>query len=503
MSKVTLSERFMRFLHKLNFKRRPILKEILGLRVWYVDLSSLRLRFSARSPLIGLPRQEVQQRSPEEILGTLKDIILQLQVQDRIPIVLLEGRCAELRRLVNAPPYYMVVLDEEDMTSIIDSRSPRDELLARIRYQVPLSFLSPYEASAPVTDSQFFGREYEIRTILGHPNTCYTVIGTRRIGKSSVLKEVQRRMEAADPDADRFIYIDCMAFSNMLAFFEQIVSRLHPREYTRLWRMGANYAGYFPQFMQRMKAMRKGVIVFFMDEIDHLLKFDRENDYALMKALRACSQEGSCRLIFSGFREAQRELGETESPFNFTSTLLILSNLSQNQAADLIGSPMDSLGVEIASRDQVVRRIYHETAGHPNFIQHYCLALIRQLDETGTRKITPEHLSRLADDDSFRVRVLETFVFNTNDLEKAVAYAVADRQQFSIEDVDRQMKRRRLLLGTRELEDACRKLELLGVVDQVSQGFKFAIPVFPQLLREIYGGEFLFAKAKENLKVRR
>ena len=32
--------------------------------------------------------------------------------------------------------------------------------------------------------------------------------------------------------------------------------------------------------------------------------------------------------------------------------------------------------------------------------------------------------------------------------------------------------------------------------------YQFAIPVFPQLLRERYGGEFLFTKAKEHIKLR-
>lgn len=501
MSMVPLPERFVQFLHKLNYKQRAVLKELLGLRVFYVDLSPLRLRFSDQSSLIEIPRPEVEERSPEEILGTLKDIILQLRVQDRIPIALLEGRSAELRRLANESSYHVVVLDEDDMTRVMDSRAPSDELLASIRYQVPLSFIAPYEVSAPVTGGQFFGREYETRTILSHPDTCYTIIGTRRIGKTSVLREVQRRMEAADPEATRYLYYDCMAFTDKQAFFEQVISRLYPREYNRLWRMGAGYSGYFPRFMQRMKEMYKGTIVFFLDEIDHLLKLDREKGYELTKLLRACFQEKSCRFIFAGFREAQRELGERDSPFNF-STQLPLSNLTQGQAAELVGEPMKNLGVKFVSRDQVIRRIYQETAGHPNFVQHYCLALTRQLDESGTREITPEHLTKLADDESFRTRVLETFVFNTNDLEKAVAYAVADREQFSIEDVDRQMKRRRLLLEIRELEDACRKLESLGVVDQVSQTFRFTIPVFPQLLRGRYGGEFLFAKANEYRKLR-
>src|SRR5574337_1123832 len=43
------------------------------------------------------------------------------------------------------------------------------DLLAFVRSQVPLMILSPYEVTAPVTGSQFFGRETEIRRMINHP----------------------------------------------------------------------------------------------------------------------------------------------------------------------------------------------------------------------------------------------------------------------------------------------------------------------------------------------
>ena len=493
-------EQFVQFLDKAGFERRPITRDILGLHVYFVDLSPLRLRFSDRSPLIEVTSAELMNRSPEQIWGSVKDIVLQMQVHDRIPVALLDGVSEELRRLANQPPYYVVVLDRDDMEQTMASRAPSQQLLARIRCQVPLSFLSPYEVSAAVTGSQFFGRDYEVRTIMSHPDTCYTVIGTRRIGKTSVLKEVQRRMQAAEPTATRFLFYDCMAFEAKEDLFERIISDLQPREYRRLWRVGSSYIGYFARFMQKMRRVHKGPIVLFLDEVDHLLRFDRERSYELVRCLRACFQEKSCRFIFAGFRDAQREAGAATTPFNFT-TNLTLGNLTHSQAAELVGIPMDNLGVKYVSRDQTIRRILQETAGHPNLVQHYCLALMRQLDEAGSREITPEHLTKLVDDEGFRARILETFVFNTNDLEKAIAYSVADRARFSIEDVDRQLKRRRLLVQTRELEDACRKLESLGVIDQEGQVYRFSIPALPQLLLNRYGGEFLFEKANEYSKL--
>lgn len=501
MGKASLSEMFVQFLDEHGLRRRSVSNPQVDFRVFYVDLSPLRLRFSDRTPMIEIPAETVMTRSPKEVLASLTDVILRLQFQRRIPIALVEGRSDSLRKAIQQSPYRVAMLDEEDMAEIADSGLPSDAILIRIRDQIPLAFLSPYEVSAPVTGGQFFGRDYEVRTILHHPQTCYSVIGSRRIGKTSVLKEVQRRLLLSEACADRFLYYDCMSFDCKEDFFERTISDLFPKEYRRLWRTGESYAAHFVQFVKRMKSVHQGPIIFFLDELDHMLEFDRKQGYELIGILRACFQEGSCRIIFSGFREALRELRETDSPLNF-STPLILSNFSESQAAELVQVPMNNLGVEFDSQDQVVRRIYRETAGHPNVIQHYCLSVLRQLDESGIRTIAPENLARLADDESFRARVLETFVYNTNDLEKAVAYAVADLDLFSIEDVDLQMKRHRILLEIRDLEDACRKLESLGLVTQQHQNYQFVIPVFPQLLRERYGGDFLFSKAKEHVKRR-
>ena len=309
-------------------------------------------------------------------------------------------------------------------------------------------------------------------------------------------------MRNAEPDSQRFVYCDCMAFDSREDFFERIITDLQPKEITRMWRAGANYPARFVLFMRRLRKVHGRPIVLFLDEVDHLLKFDRQQDYALVHALRACVMEKTCRIISAGFRGAQHELAGLNTPFNF-STALPLGNLTMKQGIELVTAPMANLGVRYVSQDQVIRWIVQETAGHPNLIQHYCLALIRQLDEEDSREITPEHLSQLVNDEGFRIRVLETFVFNTNDLEKAIAYSVADRELFTTEDIDRRFKQQRILLQTAEIEDACRTLELLGVLEPDGPSYRFTMPVLPMLLRERYSAAFLFSKAEELRKLRK
>lgn len=504
MTKVTFVERFYYFLNRAGY---PALgsQEVLGLRVFFTDLSRLRLRFSAHSPLIEVPASMWENRSPREILGTLKDVVLHLELLNCLPIVLVEGQCDELRSLVNKPPYRMIALRDDEMQSIIASPAPSDRLLASIRTQVPLAVLSPYEVSAPVTDSGFFGRSLLIHTLQNHPGSSFAIIGTRRIGKTSLLKEMQRRMADDLPHSQRkrLMYFDCMAFTDTQSFIEGMISELYPPELNRKWRQG-NFA-YFPQFMKRMATMYEGPITLFMDEVDYLLRLDRERNYELTRILRACFEEGSCRFLFAGFREARREIADGGTPCNFA-TPMPIGNFSPDETAEVVTVPLESMGVRIVRKDDVIERICSETDGHPNFVQYYCRALIGELDRLAgesrrRRRIGPENLDGVVDDEGFRIRILDAFISNTNDLEKAAAYAVSDMDSFSIEDMDRQMKRRRFFLAIGELEEVCNSLKALGVVEEQRQTFKFTIPVFPRLLRERWGERFVFDKANEYLKL--
>jgi Cdc6-like AAA superfamily ATPase len=95
-------------------------------------------------------------------------------------------------------------------TAITTSRRPTGELLDRLGDQISISLLSPYR-TGPVTGSQFFGREMEIRRILGRESSNYAIVGIRRIGKTSLLRELARRLhENAHEEAkNSIVYLDC------------------------------------------------------------------------------------------------------------------------------------------------------------------------------------------------------------------------------------------------------------------------------------------------------
>ncbi len=160
--------------------------------------------------------------------------------------------------------------------------------------------------------------------------------------------------------------------------------KLRPQELTRL--SSKQYPIFFPDFLERMAQRYGGPIMFFLDEFDKVLTWHYEDD-SLLNALRASSNQGHSRYIVGGFRDVMRAFSDLESPlYNFARPIR-LKEFSREQAAAMILGPLEKLGVQFERRNDVVNRIFDETAGQPNLIQFYCSILVERLDREGSRRI--------------------------------------------------------------------------------------------------------------------
>ena len=164
---------------------------------------------------------------------------------------------------------------------------------------------------------------------------------------------------------------------------------------------------------------------------------------------------------------------------------------------------MENLRVHFKNKDEVVSRIYNETAGQPNLIQYYCLILLRQLDYTGSREISPNSLFDVYADEGFRSHLLTSFMQNTENREKALVYALLAAYPekphlgFSQEAMDDALRKGGIMLPQDDIDDACNILTLAGVIHRKGRDFFFTSPVFTRVLKETYDLDYLFRKVKE------
>ena len=471
----------------------------LGYSIYYVDLSSWKLRLTNRTPVILVKAKDMDSVTAEHLMQSLGDVVRERNLSRQIVLVLLDGNSFPLFRQKTSLNYNLVLIGGEEQKRITTSRRPSGELLDMISSQVPISFLSPYETRAPVTGSRFFGREYETSRILANPDTNHTILGIRRIGKTSLLREIERILKEREDEA-RVVYLECSDLLSTDDYIREVVRKLNPRELPRVHMQ--KYVFFFPNFLERMRQVYKAKIIFLLDEVDNLVIMQR-GDWELFRMLRASSNKGACQYIIAGFREAMREQYMLDSPFYNFAQEIRLSEFTRQQARELIATPMENLRVHIRNEDEVVSRIYAETAGHPNLIQYYCTILLRRLDQTGQREISPENLIDVYSDEGFTSHLLTSFMQNTENREKAVIYAIlmsaeeAAGKGFGQEEIDTILRKAGINLSQTALDDACNVLALAGVIHRKGKEFFFTSPVFTKVLKQTYDLNYLFRKVKE------
>jgi hypothetical protein len=164
---------------------------------------------------------------------------------------------------------------------------------------------------------------------------------------------------------------------------------------------------------------------------------------------------------------------------------------------------MENLRVRFKNKEEVVSRIFEETSGQPNLIQYYCLILLKNLDETGQREISPESLINVYDDKGFQSHLLASFMQNTENREKALVYAIlkfldnAGRQGFSQAIIDEALRKREFILMQDDIDNACNVLTLAGVINRKGRDFYFASPIFTRVLQQTYDLDYLLGKVEE------
>jgi hypothetical protein len=471
----------------------------LGYDLFTIDLSSWKLRLSNRTPVIWVKTKDLDGIPSQHVMQSLADVVRERNLSRQIVLVLLDGNSFPLFKHKTSLNYNLVLVGAEEQKRITQSRRPSGELLDMIAAQIPISYLSPYETRAPVTGSRFFGRESEITRILSSPDTNHAILGIRRIGKTSLLRETERLLAERD-ESTRVIYLECSDLLSTDDYIREVVRKLNPKELPRLQMQ--KYVFFFPNFLERMHQFHKVKLIFLLDEIDNLVIMQR-GDWELFRMLRASSNKGACQYIMAGFREAMREQYMLDSPFyNFAQEIRI-SEFSRQQARELISVPMENLRVRIRNEEEVVNRIYNETAGHPNLIQYYCMILLRRLDQTGQREITPDSLIDVYADEGFTSHLLTSFMQNTENREKALIYAIlmsaenAGSKSFSHEEIDRVLRSGGITLQQTSIDEALNLLTLAGVIHRKGREFYFTSPVFTHVLQQNYDLNFLFRKVKE------
>ena len=361
-----------------------------------LDLTSLRIPRLGRAVVFGLTRELTPLRA-ERLREAVRRVATSSETShDEMPagamgfvmLPVVVAGAGETQPLTSAPITdafrelmgdRLLPLTERDLISMAlsdDGRRAFLDLLGRggFRFQ----HISPYQPLGPLKgramDVLFVGREEEIDDVLRHPDQQFAIVGSRKIGKTSLLLKLKQELSHHLGERARVLYLDC--------------ATLTPAQVWRSITDGLNLkpvdADDARLGIRRQLEPIRHPVVLLLDEIDGI--YDAlgpnpvEDAERLMSDLRSLAAAGVMRLILAGYvRIYERRLNPRSAFHNFT-TFRRLSALTPEAARALIRGPMGSLDIELAS-EGLIDLILERTYRVPWIIQLFCHQLIMKLDE--------------------------------------------------------------------------------------------------------------------------
>jgi tetratricopeptide (TPR) repeat protein len=280
------------------------------------------------------------------------------------------------------------------LLALVAHRSRRRRLLRRRRF-------NPYIAGGPVfAEELFYGREPLIQRILQTIHTNSLMLhGERRIGKTSLLHQLRRRLETLDDPEYRFhaAYIDLQGTPEQKLFAtlaDQIFDALggvvgaQAREPALARPAGYDHHDLVRELyglldLLQQRSRERVRLVLLIDEVDELNRYDPRVNQKLRSVFMKRFAE-SVVAVVAGVR-IRKEWEEEGSPwYNFFEEIEVEA-IAPEAARELVLRPLR--GVFRVERG-VAERIAASSQGRPYLIQRRCRDLVSRLHEEGRQTIT-------------------------------------------------------------------------------------------------------------------
>ncbi len=458
---------------------RRIYRSLAG---YMVEAPTLRLSLPARFPVIVLLKDTLEREDVRDLRALMSALNAVSFFALLIPLSEpFEGpRPAQtMQSLAREGAEDLIVLDYRELYGLYLAADAESDLVRRILDQVDLTVVSPYVLSGPVPPRMFFGRDYEIKVIMRTvQDRSFAIVGGRKIGKTSILNKVHRLLqqtEGYDP-----LYLDCHHVTTYEDFFEalSVMSEVSVESPA-------------PDSLRRIVVRLRGrqgelghTLVFLLDEVDHLLRYDLQQGTLLFRVFRSLSQEGLCRFVFCGERTLDAALRDPNSPlFNFCSTLR-LGYLQQRDAERIVQEPMHEMGITFEAPELVPPEIVALSGCHPNIVQAICQLLIERINQRQERVIRASDLVQVRDSTEFRDLFFEVSWGNATTLERLITVLMAEHRRFGLQQVRQALRELEINPSDAELERALGDLALTSLIKRQGQQYEYTSGAFARVLEE-------------------
>jgi DNA-binding winged helix-turn-helix (wHTH) protein len=247
----------------------------------------------------------------------------------------------------------------------------------------------PFVAGGWVRAERFYGREAQIAEILDGPRDALWVVGTRAVGKTSLLRQLEHLTATAPERGYMPLVLDLEGVEDAAELEEDLAEALldaAPRLAAAGIAPGEVPSGDFFTSLGRLRRLlgARGLeLLLLVDEAEELLRLRQREPAVLRKLRRALQSREGIRTVLAASRRlwALAEPDGETSPFlhGFTPPLY-LGALADSEARDLLRQSRPGPGARTAFDDGTVERIREACGNHPFQLQALAARVLERGD---------------------------------------------------------------------------------------------------------------------------
>lgn len=360
----------------------------------------------------------------------------------------------------------MVLLDSTTQTELLLARKPADVLLARLAAQLRLTRISPYQTRGGVARAgAFFGRTQVLGRILNREPSNYLVVGGRQLGKSSLLKAVQRRLQGHPQMVCHYVSLRDQRLAPRLALQFGLDA-------------GTSLEGVVEHIAQAHAGKRVFLLI---DEADQFFRAESQDGYRQLMTLRALSEEGRCWFMLAGFWDLYATaVLDYQSPLRNFGEVVSIGALEPEACRELAQVPLQRLRLTFADKG-VVEQLVTASGQRANLVAIICQECLEAL-KPGERVISKQHLDRALASQAVQDALAGWGRLSSDDLEnrldRCIVYYVACHGGARLGDLVQLFQQQAIALDVERLRQAFARLVLAFVIKADGPRYVFCIPLF-------------------------
>ena len=328
-----------------------------------------------------------------------------------------------------------------------------------------LEDISPYQSAQNIDNPlMFFGREKIIAQITQRELQNYLIMGARRVGKSSLLKALHRKLKD-NPTINSYYF----ALSEE-PLEEKIIKGV----------LGLNHINTFKELKIYLKKQNKPYI-FLIDETDDFIMEDETKKYNILKILREMSEEKYAFFILAGFWQLYKSKWEQQSPLlNFGDSIEI-GELEFDACRELIRKPMQIMHIEFKD-ERLIENIIYKLGQKAQLISLMCNILVEIASNNNSDRyyITENDILRAFEDKRLKEELGKWIKLEENEeiklLIKIIVYSMLQNDTFDLSDIQTFLQKQNIYINYKKIEDALQILELGFILKEENRIYSFRIP---------------------------